>query len=190
MLGRTITVLVTVRDIRAIVASVEKLYQKNPLTSPRPADYLGGQSIEGRARRLVSETGITGIAINRLRNALRRPHNARIFLIPYNQLCRNTQAVMNQIHSQLSLEPFKYDPEHVQQITYEDDATYGMPLHNVRSRVELGDPHAVERRAARSALRLAARATFPISRSSPKPADNRRIPTWRRLIGRRLCAYA
>ena len=38
---------------------------------------------------------------------------------------------MNQIHSQLSLEPFKYDPEHVQQITYEDDATYGMPLHNV-----------------------------------------------------------
>ena len=73
VLGRTITVLVTAGDIRAIVASVEKLYQKNPLTSPRPADYLGGQSIEGRARRLVSETGITGIAINRLRDVLPQP---------------------------------------------------------------------------------------------------------------------
>jgi sulfotransferase len=139
VLDRPITVLVTVRDIRAIVASFEKLFQQNPVTSPRFPNYCAGQTIEGRAAQLLGESGTIGLPLNRLRDALRRRHKSNILLIPYNQLCRNTQAIMDRIHEELELEAFQYDPTHVKQITYEDDTLHGLPLHKVRPKVELPD---------------------------------------------------
>lgn len=139
VLGRPVTVLVTVRDVRAIIASYEKLYQRNPVTSKRPKDYLASQSIEGRARMLLSESGEVGLTITRLRDAFRRRHRSQIVLVPYNQLCREPRAVLRGLHESLALPPFEYDPTNVPQITREDDSEYGVPLHTIRNKVEPPD---------------------------------------------------
>jgi len=139
VLERPIQVLVTVRDIRAIAASFEKLFQANSMTTVRPQNYFAAQTIEGRTAMQLLDAGSIGMAVNRLRDALRRRHKSRIFMIPYNQLCRDPQAILNRVHEQLGLSPFRYDPNNVKQLTYEDDAVHGMPLHKIRSKVELSD---------------------------------------------------
>ena len=171
MLNRPINVLVTVRDVRAIVASFEKLHQANPMTTLlRVRRTIGAQTIEGRATLQLSESGPVGIAVNRLRDALRRKHHSKVMMIPYHQLCLHTQLVMDSVHTQIGLPPFKYDPEHVEQITYEDDTYHGLPLHNIRAKSNWG----IRRRGRASCpnrfVRKSSR-NSPISSVLPRPDE-------------------
>lgn len=137
-LGRNIKVLVTVRDVRAIVASFEKLYRNRSIDYRMPVGeaYLQAQTIEGRAQVLLGPGGVAGITINRLRDALLRGVGDRLAIIPYQALTGQPKQTMSLLHQVLDLPPFEYDPDNVQQVTEENDTYHGMNLHDIRPKIE------------------------------------------------------
>lgn len=122
-----------VRDIRDVVASFEKLYRKRDSDYQYPMDeqYLRIQTTEGRAQYMLAPGGPVGIAVNRVRDAIRRcPDN--ILLVSYLDLTGNPKSVMNRIHEFCELPDFEYDFDNVKQVTKEDDNYHGYDLHNIR----------------------------------------------------------
>jgi len=143
ILQRPIKVIVTVRDVKAIVASFEMKHRENHLTKPSPSGnaFYDLQSIGGRARQLLDVKAVAGLSITRTRDALDRGVSDRLIILPYKELTTNTNVVMNQLHDQLGLPHFDYDPSNVQQITKEDDTVHGMELHKIRQEIEYKRPN-------------------------------------------------
>jgi hypothetical protein len=131
-------IIVTVRDVRAIVASFESLYRANPMTRMSFAGpaFHKAQTVAGRAEVLLSESGVIGHSINSLRDAMHRIPD-RLIVIPYRQLASDPKKTLTYLHARLMLPAFDYDPDHVEQITQEDDVVHGWgpTLHTIRSQV-------------------------------------------------------
>lgn len=142
MFGRRIPIICPVRDVKAIVASLEKLHRKAPLVRRNflgPAAHVQSQTIDGRARVLTSPGGLVGMSINYMRDALNRGVGDRVIVVPYRMLTKHPIETLAYIHEHLDLPPFEgYDPENVAQVTHEDDAIHGwgFDLHTIRSSVE------------------------------------------------------
>lgn len=138
ILERPIKVIVTVRDVRAIVSSFEKIYRK------RSIDYIEGegptyfniQTVHGRAEEILMGGSVVGLTIARLRDALQRGVGDRLIVVPFGQLTNDPKGVMTSLHNQLGLEKFDYDPNNVKQVTFENDVWHGMDLHTIREKIE------------------------------------------------------
>jgi sulfotransferase len=140
LLQRRVHIIYPVRDVRAIAASFEKLFRKSPLDRPAflgPA-YNKAQTTEGRAQILFSEGGMAGSAIRKYHEALQRGYGDRLVVVPYRMLTTEPLKTMNYIHSRIGRPQYPYDPNHVTQITKEDDALYGwgFDLHTIRPKIE------------------------------------------------------
>jgi sulfotransferase len=137
-LGRPVKIIVTVRDVRAIVASFEKLYRARNIEYREPVDeaFFQCQTVGGRAQVLLNTKSVLGLTIARLRDALTRGVGERLVIVPYRALATCPQETLTLLHVTLGLPSFEYDPQHVAQLTYEDDHFHGMPLHNIGNRVE------------------------------------------------------
>jgi sulfotransferase len=140
MFGRPIPIICPVRDVRAVVASFEKLHRKNPLVrrSYMGPAYIQAQTIDGRARVLMSAGGLVGMPVNFLRDAMNRGMADRVVMVPYRMLTHYPTETLAHLHERLGLSPWVgYDPEHVEQVTQEDDAIHGwgFDLHTIRSEV-------------------------------------------------------
>lgn len=139
VLDRKVKVIVTVRDIKSMVASFEKINRKSQMTMfppPNEQAYFNAQTIEGRANQILANGSVLGISINRLRDAYNRGLADRIILVPYQELTNNTKKTMKYIHEALELPNFKYNPKNVKQVTLEDDSVHGMELHTIKGKVE------------------------------------------------------
>jgi sulfotransferase len=138
--GRKVSVICPVRDVRSVAASFEKLYRANPLVRRQhlgPA-YAKAQTTDGRAQVLMSEGGLIGLSVSFLRDALSRGVADRVVLVPYRQLTLHPNLTLDYIHERLGMEKYPYDPNHVLQVTQEDDAIHGWghDLHTIRPKVE------------------------------------------------------
>jgi sulfotransferase len=137
-LGRKVKLLVTVRDVREICASFEKIYRKREIDY----DYALGdaffktQTVQGRCEHLLSDGGVVGLTINRVRDALARGMGDRLLLIPYRALTSHSAQSLDLIHGALGLEPFEYDFDKIEQITHENDIYHGMRLHVIQPQVK------------------------------------------------------
>ena len=60
--------------------------------------------------------------------------------MPYVRLAAEPAGTMAAIHGFLDLPAFTYDPQHIQQITAEDDCVNGMDLHRIRPQLEPPPP--------------------------------------------------
>lgn len=143
--------IVTVRDVRCIAASFEKLWRKSPSMRQEALGnaelYAQMQTVDGRVRQWLTPGGVLGMPINRLRDCYSRGLGERLVVIPYRRLTAEPRAVLDQLHTRLGLPIFNgYDPNDVKQIVAEDDAIYGlMDLHTIRPKVtaedvEVNDP--------------------------------------------------
>lgn len=132
-------IILTLRDIRAVLASFEMLYRKNPLKRHEfqgDAFFLA-KTAEGRARVLLAPGSVVGVAISHVRDCIARGPASRVVAISYQQLTSHPAAVMKGLHQVLRLPEFKYDPDHVEQKTHEDDGLHGWgDLHTIRPYVE------------------------------------------------------
>jgi sulfotransferase len=136
-LERKVKMIVPIRDIRAILASFEKLYRKRDIDWRYPVgdEFLRAQTVVDRCELLLSPGGVVGIAINRVRDAMQRKSDS-LLLIPYPSFTKNPKGVVDTIHELLELEPFDYNPKKVDQITHEDDNWHGMDLHVIRPEIK------------------------------------------------------
>ena len=141
ILDRPVKIIVMVRDVRAIVASFEKIYRK------RGIDYIDGsgeiyfnaQTINGRAQEILKGSSVLGLTINRLRDAIERGMKDRLIFVPYQEFLKHPQDTMDRIHEDLGLDLFKYDPSNVKQTIYENDVWHGMDLHTIRNEIKTVD---------------------------------------------------
>jgi sulfotransferase len=129
-----------VRDLKAIVASLEKLHREteevattgiinhaqmqNTTTFKRVNGYLNSQPL--------------GLALERLNEIILKGWYKDICFVKAEALTANPKAQMERIYEYLNVPPFEHDFENIEQITVEDDDVYGLApksLHQIRKSV-------------------------------------------------------
>ncbi len=139
VLGHKVKVLVPVRDIRDVLSSFEKLWRKNAPYIQNPQaqeDYFQFQTVAGRANMNLRSGQPTGLAYNRVVDAINRGFADRLFFVDFDDLTRDPEEIMKKIYEFLNEPFYKHDFENVEQVTFEDDSVHGMrDLHKIRSKI-------------------------------------------------------
>jgi len=128
-----------VRDLRAILSSMEKIFRKN---SDSHSDIVNHAKMSGTttAKRvsLWLNSPPVGLALERLQQCFQEGINRELLILRAEDLTSNPAATMNRLYAYLSLEPFAHDFGNVEQSVKEDDSVYGLSsdLHTIRNKVE------------------------------------------------------
>jgi len=137
-------VLVTVRDLRNVLASFEKLYRRTSALGQVPLEADRGAKFKtalGRVEVLIEEERAVGRAYHAIRDAVTRGWKDRMHFIDYEDLTRTPGKTIKGVYRFLGEEGHEHDFEHVDQVTLEDDYVYGFrDLHVIRSKVEPQPP--------------------------------------------------
>lgn len=118
-------VLVTVRDIRGIITSMETLRRKHPAywaSEEHPPTQF--TTIERRAQAWLASPKL-GLAIERLNEAVRL-HGDKLYFVHAENLTKDPIGELEKIHEYLGepFDPSVYDPKNVQQYTHEHDGVW------------------------------------------------------------------
>ena len=139
-----VKVLVTVRDLRDVLASFERLYRKTSALGQLPqeaATALKFKTALGRVEAFADDAQPVGRAYNAIRDAVTRGWKDRMHFVDYDDLTRTPEATLEQIYRFLGETPHRHDFANVEQVTFEDDFVYGFKdLHTIRARVEAQPP--------------------------------------------------
>jgi len=139
VLGREIKIIVTIREVKDIITSFEKMYKKNSMGINIPIEP--NDTVYERAKKLLNDTSLVGSHINSFREVINSDKSDRLFILPYNRLTKESKFSMEYLHKELNLDPFEYDFDNIEQVTYEnDDVHAGLhELHKIRKKVEFKD---------------------------------------------------
>ncbi|RMD65285.1 sulfotransferase [Candidatus Parcubacteria bacterium] len=134
--------LVTVRDLREVLASMEALYRKRKWPLPGEREHpVAFQTIAGRCAFWMRDDQLVGSAYRAIQDALQRGYGDRLHFVDYERLTREPEETLQSVYDFLGLQSFAHDFEHVEQATQEDDSVYGYAdLHTIRPRVEPQEP--------------------------------------------------
>ena len=134
-----VKVLVCIRPIPDILASLEKLHRETSKVKQPPGEsnnYFQFQSQEGRCDYWMQGDQVVGLAHKRIIDAIQRGFENRMYFIPYEKLTSNPSETMKGIYNFLELPYFEHDFENVEQVTQEDDTLHGyVDLHKIKSKV-------------------------------------------------------
>jgi len=145
VLDHKVKVLVPVRDLRDVLASFEKLWRKaakNRQLGVEKDNYMRFQKLQDRLDIWCKQDEPVGLAVNRVKDAVARGLEDRMHFVDYDDLTRNPASTLRQVYEFLDLEPFGHNFDNVEQVTTENDDVhgFGVPLHNIRSKVEPQSP--------------------------------------------------
>lgn len=138
VLGHRVKVLCTVRDIRSVIASFEKLYRNRDISWNHYVgeDFFKEQTQEGRVNILLRNSGVVGISINRIRDIFYRNKQDRVHIIPYAKLLVEPQNTLDGVHDFLDIDRYNYDFDNIEQVTHEVDEVHGMgELHTIKNKI-------------------------------------------------------
>ena len=137
---QNVKILVTLRDLRDVLASFELLYRKTSALSQVPLDQnnpLKCKTALGRFEMFVDDSQPVGRAFNAIRDAITRGWGPNMHVVDYDKLTREPEQVMKGIYQFFKQPEYQHDFNNVKQITWEDDAAYGFKdLHVIRNQVE------------------------------------------------------
>jgi sulfotransferase len=119
--------IIMVRDSRAIYASMEKNFRKDPEKAKDFVNWGNGQgtNIEKRVEHWASGMPV-GVAFTRLKEIFDRGFDEHMLFIRYEDLCVNPANEIDKVYDFLGVP--KYDGhnfKNVEQLTQEDDTFYG-----------------------------------------------------------------
>lgn len=139
-----VKVLVTVRDMRDVVASFERLHRQTSAMGQLPQEQSMAMKFKtalGRLEVFVDDTQPVGRAYNAIRDAVTRGWKDCMHFIDYDDLTDDPERVLSEIYAFLGEAPCQHDFDNVQQVTTEDDFVYGFKdLHTIRPKVEPQQP--------------------------------------------------
>ena len=134
-----VKVLVTVRDLRDVLASFEKRWRDTAAQgqpAPEAIDAFRFKTALQRIDYFVESAQPVGRAFNGLRDAITRGWRANLHFVDYDALTAKPDETMAGIYRFLGEQPFAHDFDHVEQLVPEDDLAYGFKdLHTVRAKV-------------------------------------------------------
>jgi sulfotransferase len=127
-----------VRDPRAIYASMEKNYRKNPDKDPGFVNHSKMQNTTTQKRvETWSSTPPVGLAFERIQQMLHEGIGEKVLFVKFEDLTSNPQQTMDKIYGYLNIPTYQHDFDNVEQLTVEDDEVYGIyGDHNIRQKVE------------------------------------------------------
>jgi sulfotransferase len=135
-----IKVIVTVRDLRDVLASFEQLYRKTSAfgqVQTDPAVAVKFKTAQGRVETFIDAAQPVGRAYIAIRDALTRGWKDRMHFVDYEDLTRQPQRTLAGIYRFLDEAGHDHDFEKVEQVTFEDDFVYGLKdLHQIRPQVK------------------------------------------------------
>lgn len=131
-------IICMVRDLRQILASMEKKFRQNPdkHRSIENHNNLSGTTTLKRAV-MHLQTPPIGLALDRLAEIQMRRWHKKILFIRYEDLSAHPTQTMQKVYAYLGVPEFQHNFNDVAQVTQEDDLAYGIPgLHEIRPKVE------------------------------------------------------
>lgn len=138
-------IICMVRDLRQILASLEKKFRENPDKS-RPVENHVNMTGTTTFKRVMGylQSQPLGLALDRVAEIHQRGWNKNMLFVRYEDLTAKPVQVMETVYKYLGVPSFKHDFENIAQVTQEDDQVYGTPgLHDIRPKVQrLSDDYA------------------------------------------------
>lgn len=133
-LDRPIKILTTTRKITCILASLEKLYRNELKTLNSPMIRTPDMNIlQGRINNWTSQNGLVGGTFNNIQDACARGHKDKIYLVDYDKLTANPEAMMKNVYKFLDKPYYEHDFNNIPQYTEENDTAHGFTdLHTIR----------------------------------------------------------
>jgi sulfotransferase len=140
-------IICTVRDLRDVFCSFEKLYRREPLKANLFQDWntLSGTTVQ---KRVDINAGLSplGLHIDRLVEIFRLKEAKNILFIKYEDLCLYPETEIKRVYDYLEV-PFweHHNFDNVEQITFEDDKLHaGLTDHTINSVVKMSPSNAIE----------------------------------------------
>jgi sulfotransferase len=125
-------VIVTIRDLRAVLASMEKLYRNNSL---RIDPVAGATTTENRVKLWAGGVPV-GEAANQIQDIFTRGLSPSVIFVKYEDLVVAPDVTLSNIYNYIEEDEYVHDFDNVVQVTKEDDRLFGIPnLHNIRPKV-------------------------------------------------------
>jgi sulfotransferase len=131
-------IICMVRDLRQILASMEKKFRETP---ERHRGIEHHSTLQGTTtlKRVVAglQSAPVGLALDRLAEIHQRGWNRKMLFTRYEDLTTRPVQTLQTIYSYLGVAPFTHDFDRIEQVTHEDDEVYGTPgLHAIREKVQ------------------------------------------------------
>lgn len=140
ILGEEPKIICMVRDLRAVYASMEKNYRKNPHKENfivNPAQ-LQGTTVNKRVD-IWSNTVPVGISLDRLRDVIQQGLDKKILFIRYEDLMANPEIEIKRFYEYIR-QPYyeNHDFVNIAQLTHENDVIHGIyGDHKLRPKFEM-----------------------------------------------------
>lgn len=123
-----------VRDPEQIVASLERIYQANPMHPD--TQHLPVSTAARRQVWLSPGSHPLGLAMERLQARQAKGPDSRIMYVRYGDMCANPVEAMQAVFAHLQLPSYTIDPGNVTKAAPEDDSYYGIfGNHSLRSQI-------------------------------------------------------
>lgn len=139
-----VKVIVTVRDLRDVLASFEQLYRKSSATGQIHQEAnlaLKFKTALGRVETFIDDGQPVGRAYNAIRDAVTRGWKDCMHFVDYDDLTKHPKETLAGIYKFLGEEACEHGFKNVEQVTFEDDFVYGFKdLHQIRSEVKPQKP--------------------------------------------------
>lgn len=135
-----VKVIITVRDLRDVLASFEQLYRKTSGLGQLPQENsmaMKFKTARGRMEVFADDSQPVGRAYTAIRDAITRGWLENMHFVEYDALTTKPKETLAGIYQFLGQPNHQHDFNHVEQVTNEDDAVYGFKdLHVIRNKVE------------------------------------------------------
>ena len=135
-----VKIIVTVRDLRDVLASFEQLYRNTSGLGQLPQENsmaMKFKTARGRMEVFADDSQPVGRAFSAIRDAITRGWLANMHFVEYDALTTHPDETLAGIYRFLGQPNHQHDFNHVEQITHEDDTVYGFKdLHIIRNKVE------------------------------------------------------
>jgi sulfotransferase len=143
-LGEDPKVICTVRDVKAILASMEKIHRRQQAEGKSGVENHAEMRGTTTAKRVQDwlKGAPVGLALERFGQMDLEGIKDKCLIIRYEDLCQQPDREMARAYRYLGLPVFTHDFDNVEQITIEDDAVYGLTtdLHIVQKEIKYKQP--------------------------------------------------
>jgi sulfotransferase len=130
-------VICMVRNVAAVMDSIERMLRENPLLPTRIFSDDERTNIYTRTESLAQQNRLVGGPWTCLREAFYGPDASALLVIDYDTLAREPAKVIELIYTFLGEKPFAHDFEHIEYDEPDFDEELRLPgLHRVKAKVE------------------------------------------------------
>ncbi len=142
-MGEEVKILCMVRNIKSILASMEKIFRQNTEKTQIIQNHseMRGTTTEKRVQDWLTGPPV-GLAFERFQQMQLEGIEEKCHFIKFEDLAQYPERTMKNVYAYLDIPGYEHNFEDVEQVTQEDDAVHNLipTLHKIRKKVEYVQP--------------------------------------------------